>query len=255
MEFTKVTAIYFSPTGSTKRIVRAVLSEFDFPKSEIDLTSYENRNKSYAFGRDELVIFGVPVYGDRVPSIAEQRIKQISGNETCAILLASYGNVHCQRALYELQQITKAIGFITVAAVSVVSRHNIMREIGIGRPNQNDWDMLSDFTTQIKQKLNSSEKIESITVVGKASSHPRDRLPIKPHANDNCTACGVCIKQCPVGAISNPKKTSDSSCVRCMRCIHFCPQHARTYGKHKEIIAKIFLKTVSRREKHPKIFI
>jgi len=77
-------------------------------------------------------------------------MKQISGDETCAILLASYGNVHCQRALYELQQIAKTNGFITVAAVSVVSRHNIVREIGKGRPNQNDWDMLLDFTTQIK---------------------------------------------------------------------------------------------------------
>ena len=255
MNFNKVTAIYFSPTGSTKRIVSAVLSEFDLPKSEIDLTPFENRDKSYAFGRDELVIFGVPVYGDRVPSVAEQRLKQISGDKTCAILLASYGNVHCQQALYELQQIAKTNGFITVAVISVVSQHNIVQEIGKGRPNQNDWDMLSNFTTQIKQKLSSSGEIEPIAVAGKPSTHPRDRLPLKPHADDNCTACGLCIKQCPVGAISNPRKTSGSSCVRCMRCIHGCPQHARTYGKHKEIIAKTFLRVMSRGEKHPKIFI
>ncbi|MFP3153528.1 EFR1 family ferrodoxin [Lachnospiraceae bacterium ZAX-1] len=46
-------------------------------------------------------------------------------------------------------------------------------------------------------------------------------------ANDNCTACGVCRKVCPMGnIIGNGKPEYLDKCEFCLACIHLCPQNA-----------------------------
>lgn len=72
--------------------------------------------------------------------------------------------------------------------------------------------------------------------------------------NKKCTSCGSCSKLCPTHAITNPRKKAGSTCIRCMRCIKICPQKARTYGKIKEMVAKLFLIIVSHGEKQSEFF-
>ena len=105
MNIQKTTGVYFSPTGTTKTVIKRVLSEFESEREEIDLTPYESRNKSRSFGENELVIIGIPVYGGRVPVTAEERIKLLRGNNTPAVLAATYGNIHYFNALFELGSI------------------------------------------------------------------------------------------------------------------------------------------------------
>lgn len=46
--------------------------------------------------------------------------------------------------------------------------------------------------------------------------------------SDKCTACGACIKICPVGNISmtDAKVTFGDNCNQCMGCIQWCQNHA-----------------------------
>ena len=132
MNIRKVYAAYFSPTGTTKSVLKSMLAEFDIQQEEIDLTPYENRNMSYSFNEDELVIVGTPVYGRRVPITAENRIKLLKGNNTPIVLVATYGGMHYSNVLYELQQIVNPNGFITIAAAAVVAEHNVVNKIAAG---------------------------------------------------------------------------------------------------------------------------
>jgi ferredoxin len=46
---------------------------------------------------------------------------------------------------------------------------------------------------------------------------------------ERCTVCGVCVEECPVGAIAITGETAridEKSCIRCGRCHDVCPQEA-----------------------------
>ena len=46
---------------------------------------------------------------------------------------------------------------------------------------------------------------------------------------EDCVACGVCVEECPVGAISMDGQAAvidERACIRCGRCHDICPQEA-----------------------------
>lgn len=48
--------------------------------------------------------------------------------------------------------------------------------------------------------------------------------------SERCTACGKCVRACPMGAISKDfKSTSHSECVTCLRCREVCPEQAVSF--------------------------
>ena len=53
------------------------------------------------------------------------------------------------------------------------------------------------------------------------------RLAIVP---ERCTGCGLCLRECPVGAVSGEKKQPHSIdaalCTRCRTCYEICPEGA-----------------------------
>ncbi|MFC1833974.1 4Fe-4S binding protein [Thermodesulfobacteriota bacterium] len=47
----------------------------------------------------------------------------------------------------------------------------------------------------------------------------------------SCTSCGMCIRSCPMGAISDdPLKTAHSECIVCLKCRDICPEGAVSFG-------------------------
>ena len=69
----KLYLVYFSPTHTTKKIVAAVGKVF-FERllcraQLVDLTNIAARSRAYAFEEDDVVVFGAPVYGGRLPQL------------------------------------------------------------------------------------------------------------------------------------------------------------------------------------------
>ncbi|MFC1705751.1 EFR1 family ferrodoxin [Planctomycetota bacterium] len=55
-------------------------------------------------------------------------------------------------------------------------------------------------------------------------------------ANNKCNACGLCVDNCPVGAVTmwgkqNPRPFWRHNCESCMRCMAYCPQRAIEAGQ------------------------
>src|SRR5512143_2578043 len=104
MRIIKVSAVYFSPTGTTRRTVHAIAEGTGMPFSPEDLTLPERRrNFSRSFAADELVIVGLPVYAGRLPRNLEDFFEGLHGNSTPAVAVVVYGNRDYNDALLELK--------------------------------------------------------------------------------------------------------------------------------------------------------
>ena len=53
------------------------------------------------------------------------------------------------------------------------------------------------------------------------------------HASADCTSCGLCARQCPLGDIgmaSDRPSWKHHNCTGCLRCYHNCPKRAIEWG-------------------------
>lgn len=225
----KVTTVYFSATKTTKKGVEAIGKALDKNVINIDITRYDSVKKDISLADQDIVVFGVPVYGGRVFEGATKRLNSFKGNNTPCVVVATYGKRGFDDALIELADTVKANGFIPIAGATLIGEHTY-GEIEVGRPNEKDLDENVKFANDILKILD-SKKIKEVELPG---NRPYKKGATKggkftPLTTDKCINCGLCSKECPEGAIDmEDNKTIDSEkCISCFRCIRICPVGAK----------------------------
>jgi flavodoxin len=98
-------SIHFSPTGGTLRVADILVEGLQGEYQQIDLChEIDNINMN----EGDVCLISVPSYGGRVPAIAIDRLKKITGNGAKAVLNCVYGNRAWEDTLTELQDTLKA---------------------------------------------------------------------------------------------------------------------------------------------------
>lgn len=105
---------------------------------------------------EAVAIFAVPVYGGHVAPAALERLREIRGEGTPAIVLAVYGNRSFGTAVAELASFVAERGFVPVAAGAFVGEHSYSTPetpIAQGRPDAQDLAAATAFGAQVREKL------------------------------------------------------------------------------------------------------
>lgn len=251
----KIQQITFSPTGGTLKVCNAVSNGFGCYVEATELCVKANQVATPTISSDDIVIIGMPVYAGRVPAIAVERLRRIESNNARCVIVAVYGNREYDDALVEMQDVAIECGYNVVAAVSAIAEHSVVREFAAGRPNEDDNAVLSSFTTQIMQKLQSTTDYSELTLPGNRPYKAITAGPA-PIADDSCGSCGVCAEECPTDAISmdNPRIVNNDACISCMRCITVCPSGSRSLGPIATMLAER-LRPVCTEPKKSELFI
>ena len=249
MERKKVWAVYFSATDTTKKTVLTIADEaarlLGAEREDYDFTLPGMRESGFAAGKDDLVIFGTPVYAGRVPNVLLKYLATIQGNGALAVPVVLFGNRNFDDGLIELRDILENTGFHTVAAAAFVGEHSFSKTLAAGRPDADDMKEALAFAGKVTEKVKglpegeapAPVEVEGVPHPYRGYYQPRDRKgvsidirTVKSLVSDACDDCKICADVCPMGSISHENvREYTGICIKCGACIKKCPKQARYY--------------------------
>lgn len=278
MSIQQISAVYFSPTGTTKKIVEKtaeMLSDIlQIPHKTLDFTLLKNRENSLKFSQNDLVVFGMPVYAGRLPNLLLKFLDGIEGNHGLAIPIVLYGNRNYDDALIELRDILEKRQLHTIAAGAFIGEHSFSTTLAQGRPDAADMSCLENFVRQTAQQIvrlpalgENAPSLQPVPVKGTpypysgyykpkdAQENHIDIRKVKPLTNTDCNDCMICVHLCPMEAISheNPREVN-GICIKCGACIKGCPEQAKYYGDEGYLYHKLDLEERFAQRKEPQWF-
>jgi len=235
METKTMHMIYFSPTGTTRKVVAAVAEGVCSAEArELDLTLSASENGAPI--SDGVAVIGVPVYAGRVPEVCLERMAELSADGVPTAIVALYGNREFEDALVELCDVASAKGFRVIAAGAFIGEHSYStpeRPIAAGRPDVDDLQLARSFGEQFAAKLGRGD-LSTPEING---NHPyKERVPLGGVAPETdpqrCTLCGRCAEVCPMGivAVTDVVTTHALRCIMCCACVKVCPVAARPFN-------------------------
>jgi len=253
----KIQSLYFSATGTTRRIVTTVEAHSGLPAvRSIDLTLPASRAAFQGNVDGDVMLVAAPVYHGTIPLPMMDPLGKLEGAGKWAVPIAVFGNRSPETCVEELAELLRSRGFKILAAASFAAEHSMCtmeHPWGLGRPDETDLATAAEFGEKIGKKL-VAEPSEVQT--GKqlfdflASAYTNfssrvmaDSLSEGYHENlshwikasttisfsreSECTECMLCSESCPTGAMDvGSKSVIEDLCIRCMACIHTCSRGA-----------------------------
>ena len=257
--------IYFSPTGTTKKVLEAIADGIAPENTEhIDLTVAET-GLQLKKNQNDLVIIGMPTYASRIPPEAAELLGKIHADAVPAVFVAVYGNNRFGDVLLEMKNIATSNGFTVAGAAAFIGEHSFSvkgREIAARRPDAQDINDARNFGKAVKQKLlgeNTASSDNDLYVPGNFPYREWNKLPSQPPETNeaSCMKCGKCESVCPVNAISIKQEvvTAPELCIFCSACVKQCPNEARTFTDPKILEIRERLYNSCSDRKSPEVFL
>lgn len=223
----------------------------EIPVTILDLAKAPNIDSTLSRFFDEdtrvCLYIGSPVYAAHpVPPVMAliDRLPMVSNG--FSVPFVTWGAVTSGIALYEMGSALTDRGYPVLGAAKVTAQHSMMwtedTPLGAQRPNDEDEQVIEDLVEYVSRKLQS----QSPTDISLSDLDYQDRVlrqqmlhrsfeaakagfPPKKINQNRCTACGICVDNCPVDAINLVDAlTINDLCIHCFNCVRLCPESAIT---------------------------
>lgn len=239
MQCDRIKLVFFSPTGTSGALGRAIAQGFGAREVQVvDITTPRGREAVVEVEPDELLVVCVPVYMGRVPALIEPWLGTLRLRGAPVVCVVVYGNRAYENALLELVDTLAGQGGVPVAGGAYIGEHSFSTPglpTAHGRPDRDDLTHARGFGADIRRKLNalpSASKADALRVPG-----------VRPYGgvtqlwdvdfievSGECDQCGHCAEVCPAGAIDQKDSAviDTRACITCCACIKRCPARARS---------------------------
>ncbi len=234
----KTQAIFFSPTNSTLKIITTISDALKFEKlQDLNLTFPSKRKIDNIGAKADILIFGVPVYMGKIPSMIIPTILSMIGKNRWIIPVVVYGNVQIGNSLSEMIYLFREQGFRILAAGSFIGEHSFTSndlKLAKNRPDYDDLRVARNFGVKIREKLESA--LKEIDIIGQKPDlseinfeyRARSLIKIIRAHEDKCNRCMGCWSICPTEAIDmETLEINEEKCIRCCACVKCCKFNVR----------------------------
>lgn len=250
--FKKLVLFYFSGTGNAKQVALWFSNFANTNKIEcqlFDISKTRVKNMQ-AIPSDALILFVSPVHGFNYPKITLQFIRKFPRGTNRVVLMNTRAGMKLGN--FVTPGLT-GIAFLLSSLILRLKGYRIVGQIPFDMPS--NWislhPALSDEAVRFLHQKNfqrAGKHFDRI-VSGKsdfaAAKDIVQDLLISPvsfayelagkylfaksfYASADCNGCGLCEKQCPVGAIKTVRDRPwwTHRCESCMKCMNSCPKRA-----------------------------
>jgi ferredoxin/flavodoxin len=271
MEIERLKLVYFSPTGTTRKVVEEIARGLAYDNTErVDITSQAERKRPVITPGNELLVVGAPVYFGRVQTETIQFLSTMQASGTPAVCVVVYGNRAFDDALLELKETVAGRGCVPVACGAYIGEHsfsNPQAPIAVGRPDAEDLGHAAAFGKKIREKIASVPSVDRLIEITVPGQHPftdmtenRKKLSEAAHIEvdkNTCLRCGECAQHCPVMAIDSEDSgvVDRDKCILCHACVKSCPAGARQIQGEMVKNARLRLSSTLQDRKEPVFFI
>lgn len=249
----KVYAVFFSPTGNTRKIVEtmahAVAGMLNIPYDTVDFTLPGFREGNLHFRENDFVVLGTPTYAGRVPNKLMPFIRDsIHAEGAHGLAVVTYGNRNYDDSLMELFTLMEENGFFMTGACAVPTEHVFDARLAAGRPTEADLSAAADYARMVtgrnarlqRNDLPGHDPVGPYYVPKGRDGQPAVFLKAKPLTDPSkCIGCGLCAQVCPMGNFSPENVTeAKGACIKCQACIKACPRQAKSI-EHEAFLSHV----------------
>lgn len=243
----KVLICYFSATGNTGQIARAVGEGLEKSGDQVelkDVTALEDRQQPLSLDQYDAVIFGSPIHSMRAPRLFRDWLATLEGRGKRCAMLFTYGGFQVHPAHFDTCRRLTDRGFVVVASADFPCAHTFNLggwQAMQDRPDQQDLELAAEYGAKLRPRLSGQDQaVVSDLNPGPYSQEQLDefetfrlkmgaKMPSRHGAE--CSMCLLCQEQCPSGAMDAAKGEVDpAKCIMCLQCVKDCPDQALVVG-------------------------
>ncbi len=250
----KVAIPYFSATGNTEKMARAIgqrLQELGARVDYQDITALADRQQPLDMDQYDAAVFGSPIHSMRAPRLFRDWLATLDGQGKASAMFFTFGGFIIHPTHFDTRRRLEAVNFRVVASADFPGAHTYNLsgwQAMAGRPDQGDLDLAAQYAEAIHPRLSGADPTLAPELdPGPYSEQELDQFelgrykmaPDLPNRDgQECQMCLLCQEQCPSGAMDAKKGEADrDKCIVCLGCVKNCPDQALSLSDMSKFFA------------------